>query len=154
MKGIREKLMEISKEIEEKYGSEGFLNYWYYVDRPSNGGYCEKCGSDINLWSCIEVRGPKVYQEWFENDQQILEDPNDWHVFCVNCIPQIRTVQRDLWGRKFIEDWDMEEGVSILCLNCGWEHFISARITSMGGAEVVEEWASREERQHDCDFYS
>jgi RNase P subunit RPR2 len=154
MKGIREKLLKIAEEIEEKYGSEGFLKYWYYIDRPVANGICEKCGTERELWSAVEIRSPETYSEWFETDEQVMEDPDSWHVFCANCISQIRTVQRDLGGQKFVEDWDSEEGVVILCLNCGWNHFISASWNSWGGREVVEEWVSREERQHDCDFYS
>jgi hypothetical protein len=152
--GIRERLLRIAEEIEEKYGSDGFLKYWYYIDRPVANGKCKKCGTEKELWSAVEIKTPETYSEWYENDQQILEDPNDWHVFCANCIPKIRTVQADLWGRQFIEDWDDEEGVIILCLKCGWNHFVSARITSPGGAEVVEEWVGQEERQHNCDFYA
>jgi predicted nucleic-acid-binding Zn-ribbon protein len=113
---------------------------WYLVDKPISGK-CEKCGETTNVWSTIKFK--------VNGDGDISVGTK---ILCGACISKVPVIQR-LIGRKYLEDWDFEKGVIILCLQCGWSHFISAKITSFGGALAVDEWVEREMLQHNCDFY-
>jgi len=114
------------------------------VDNPP----CDFCKKEEQKHVIMEV-GKRDWEGLSE-----FEKREKLFIVCDTCLTKKWIVQRDLWGNTFWESWDPQEGVLIVCLNCGWNGFVSASWDTMGGEEVVEEWVSREEKHHNCDFYA